>query len=106
MNKDELIRIFNTQLHLDLPAVTTENVLEQKLLEFIEHLINTEFEKLIQILYKTYINERDLKKKLEEEPLKSAASIITNMLIVRELEKIESRKKNKKRSNTNDADSW
>jgi hypothetical protein len=101
MSKKELIAALNTRLQLELADSISENLLEQKLSGFIEHLINSDFDRLVQILYKTDVNETELKKMLQTESGENAAAIITKLIIKRELQKIESRKKY---SNQNDAD--
>lgn len=106
MVQNELIAVLNTQLQLELPKTISENQLEQKLSEFIEHLINTDFERLVQILYKTDVNESELKKMLQTESGENAAAIIAKLIIKRELEKIESRKKFSNPNDADDNDKW
>jgi len=106
MVQNELIAVLSTQLQLELPKTISENLLEQKLSGFIEHLINTDFERLVQILYKTDVNESELKKMLQTESGENAAVIIAKLIIKRELQKIESRKNYSSQNDADDNERW
>jgi hypothetical protein len=62
-----------------------------RLEELINHLLNNDFEKLINILYRIDVSESKLKKLLKENPGINASSIIAGMIIERQLQKIRSR---------------
>ncbi len=51
MVQTELIHILNTELNTELPQVISEENLLQRLSEFINHLIQTNFQQLVLILY-------------------------------------------------------
>lgn len=57
------------------------------LVHFIEGLINTDFNKLISILYRVDVSEEKLKRALHQNPEIPASRIIATMLLERELEK-------------------
>ena len=62
--------------------------------QFIDHLIQSDFNRLLAILYRVDISEEKLKLKLAENKEKQySCRIIAQMLIDRELEKIISRAK-------------
>ena len=64
--------------------------------QFIDHLIQTDFSRLLAILYRVDISEEKLKLNLAENKDQQFSSrIIAQMLIDRELEKIISRAKYK-----------
>ena len=64
--------------------------------QFIDQLIQTDFNRLLRILYRVDISEEKLKLKLAENKDRELSSkIIAQMLIDRELEKIASRAKYK-----------
>jgi len=69
----------------------------EKLASVIHDLINHDFNKLILILYRLDINENKLKQKLANKT-SDAGLLIADMIIMREQEKIETRKKYKQRS--------
>lgn len=62
-----------------------------ELKEAVNNLIQTDFDKLVQILYRIDINEKALRKTLEHNKGTDAADIITKLLINRELEKATTR---------------
>ncbi len=63
-----------------------------RLKEDVEHLINFEFDRLLQLLYRVDVSESKLRTMLAEMPATDASVIITNLLLERQLEKIKSRK--------------
>lgn len=86
----------NTEILLQqLEAVKEKNDisdnLRQKLSEYINELINTDFEKLVQLLYRLDIDEKKLKKVLHDNPGHNAAEMISDLIIERQLQKIQSR---------------
>ena len=52
MVQTELIHILNTELNTELPQVISEENLSEKISEFINHLIQTNFQQLLLILYR------------------------------------------------------
>ncbi|HEY5968339.1 MAG TPA: hypothetical protein VIU35_10185 [Chitinophagaceae bacterium] len=80
---------------------------KQALVEKINDLINTDFQKLVSILYRMDVSETKLKQLLNENPGTNAALIITDLLIERQAEKIRSRQKfNKRDENISDDEKW
>lgn len=83
--------------------VSAENLNEKSyetqfemLTQFIDHLIQTDFNRLLSILYRVDISEEKLKSKLaESRDQQFSSQIISQMLIDREVEKIASRVKYK-----------
>ena len=61
------------------------------LIEKINELILTDFQKLVTILYRVDINEVKLEKLLNENPEKDAGIIIAELIIERQLQKIKTR---------------
>lgn len=69
----------------------------QLLCDFIDRLIQNDFNQLLSILYRVDISEEKLKLKLaENKDQQMSSKIIAQMLIDRELEKIASRAKYRK----------
>lgn len=80
---------------------------KQALVEKINDLINTDFQKLVSILYRMDVSETKLKQLVNENPGTNAALIITDLLIERQAEKIRSRQKfNKRDENISDDEKW
>ena len=80
---------------------------KQILIEKINELINTDFQKLVSILYRMDVNEIKLKQLLNENQGTNAALIITDLMIERQEQKIISRQQfRKKDENINDDEKW
>ena len=92
MEEKELIAIINQEMNLDLPGQTAFDDLRLQLQEAITHILATDFERLINILYRVDVNERKLKYLLQENVGADAAVIIADLIIERQMEKIKSRK--------------
>ncbi|HLP50642.1 MAG TPA: hypothetical protein VK154_07130 [Chitinophagales bacterium] len=79
-----------------LPAKTNDEekfrAIRQLLIHRIDELIRTDFDKLKWILYRIDISEKKLAETLKTSE-QDASSIIADMIITRQLEKAESRKK-------------
>ena len=86
-----LIESLNKELSMDLTEQDNGSALREKLYRFIDHLIETNFEKLIFILYRIDVPENKLKQLLEKFPMKDAGFIIGNLIINRQLQKIKTR---------------
>jgi len=86
-----LVESLNKELSMDLTEQDSGNVLREKLYRFIDHLIETNFEKLVFILYRIDVPEDKLKQLLDRFPMKDAGFIIGNLIINRQLQKIKTR---------------
>ncbi len=67
--------------------------LEQKLTRYIHDLLEHDFTKLTNMIYRHDVNEVKFNRALEEPSLKLQAHAIAILVIQRELQKIETRKK-------------
>ena len=92
MVQKELIHIINKQIDTNLTENISRHELQQKLTVFINDLILNDFQKLISILYKVDVGEQKLKRILKENAGTDAGEIIANLIIEREIQKIETRK--------------
>ena len=80
---------------------------KQILAEKIDQLINTDFQKLVSILYRMDVSETKLKQLLNENVGTNAALIITDLMIERQEQKIISRQQfRKKDENISDDEKW
>jgi len=80
---------------------------KQILIEKINELINTDFQKLVSILYRMDVSEIKLKQLLNENQGTNAALIITELMIERQEQKIISRQQfRKKDENISDDEKW
>jgi hypothetical protein len=80
---------------------------KQILADRINELVNSDFQKLVSILYRMDVSETKLKQLLNENPGTNAALIITDLMIERQEQKIISRQQfRKKDENISDDEKW
>ena len=84
---DKIVEITNS---LQLNSI---DKIREKLLVLINELINKDFQTLIQLLYRIDVNEKKIRLYLNEKPNEDAAGVLADLIIERQLQKIESRKK-------------
>lgn len=77
----------------DIPDQLAENQLRVLLIDAFAYLIDNDFPKLIQILYKADVDQYKLKELLETVEGSSSAEVIADAYIARQLAKIETWKK-------------
>ncbi len=83
------------------------NLGKQLLSERINELIDTNFQKLVSILYRMDISESKLKQLLADNPGTDAGLIIADLMIQRQEEKIRTRQHFSKRDeNISDEEKW
>ena len=89
----------NINYLVDQLALTPQNNdAYEKLVALINHLINNDFNTLVQLLYKVDVDEKGLQKTLHQNKNKDAAVLITELLIERERQKKEHRFNNAQNS--------
>lgn len=84
------------QKDFDLPAVQSELTEEQLVILFtplLQHLLNRDFERLLQICYKIDLGENTFKQILHESEPNEMASDLARAIIARHKLKIEIRRK-------------
>lgn len=85
----------------------TAFVNRQMLGDRINELIETDFQKLISILYRMDVSEKKLKLLLEENQGQDAGLIIADLMIERQTQKIKSRQQYRQRDNDiNENEKW
>ena len=93
MKSEELL---NEIISPDFPVILQSNSqedLENRLAIYINELIDRDFQRLIQILYRIDISEEKLKKALQlEDKSDSSGKTIATLIIERQLQKLEFRK--------------
>ncbi len=72
----------------------------------INFLINSNFSKLVDILYRLDISEKKLKELLAQASDTPAGDVISTMIIERQMQKIESKKKFRHDGNISDDEKW
>ena len=93
---------------LQLAAITenrnSENYTE--LVEAIRHLINNDFEKLIQLLYRMDVSEKRIKESLNINTESDAAVIIADLMIERQSQKNAALQRNKMNYDIPEDEKW
>ena len=102
----ELIPILRQSMEIDLPENISFDLLKERLSSHINFLIQSDFQKLVSILYRVDVSEPKLKHLLKENPGYDAANIITELIIERQLQKIKSRKEQRENKNISDDEKW
>jgi hypothetical protein len=72
----------------------------------INHLVNSDFNKLIEILYRLDISEARINKILHENPGAQAGDLIASLVVERQLQKVKTRAQFKRQQDIPDDDKW
>lgn len=102
----DLISDINKSLDIILKDSLSDEQLRNQLALHINHLINHDFEKLVFYLYRIDVNENKMKDLLEQREGKNAAELIADLIIERQLQKIESRKKFSNNEDIDENEKW
>jgi hypothetical protein len=105
---EENIQLVKAQLSEDfnLPVTNDKEQLVKALAEGINHLIQTDFTRLINMLYRIDISEKNLKVTLEQQADEDAGLLIARLIIERLLQKQQMRAQFKTHDNIPDDDKW
>lgn len=97
--------IIKQDLEKETGIVLTNNF-RVELAAFVNHLINTDFEKLVFLLYRIDVSESTIKQLLALPSANNAGELIADTIIKRQLQKIESRLQFKQDMNIAEEDKW
>lgn len=92
-------------LLLQLRASNKQQLLQQ-LTCCVRHLILHDFAALVQLLYRVDVSETQLKTTLSLQPQADAAEVIAAMLLERQMEKQQIKKKFSTRHHADDEERW
>jgi hypothetical protein len=107
MENEELIIALNTHLHIELAEKITFDEIKEKMAAYINHLINHDFQQLVMLLYRVDVNESKLRSLLKENRNEHAGSLIAELIIERQLQKIKTRKEySKKQEDNTSEEKW
>lgn len=87
------------------PALSFD-MMRSALTDHINHLINTDFEKLVFLLYRIDVDETKMRKLLEQRPGEDSAGLIADLIIERQLQKIRSRRSSQRDNNIDEDEKW
>ena len=102
MEQQTLIEAINSALGIELPERTSFYDMRKALQAEINRLVETDFHRLVDILYRIDVNERKLKFLLEENVGEDTPVIIADLIIERQMEKLRSRAAFKTDQHNND----
>ena len=106
MNEEQVLRDVSKELEIVLNE-KSHSFAMRILAERINELINSDFQKLVSILYRMDVNEMKLKQLLKDNPGDDAGIIIADLMIERQAQKIKSREQHSKRDeNIIDDEKW
>src|SRR5436190_12765501 len=91
MKNEQLVKEINKSMAIILPDETSLDELEIQLSAYINQLIQTDFQKLITLLYRIDVSEPKLKELLKQNPEEEAGRIIAALIIERQVQKIKTR---------------
>ena len=87
----ELVPAINQSLEIYLPENTSLEELRKKLSAHINNLVNHDFEKLVFLLYRIDVDEARMRALLAHKEGEDAPRLIADLIIERQLQKIQSR---------------
>src|SRR5215470_11413067 len=90
MNENDLISELSNKLEIDLPQKKSLDELKLLLTGYISHLMSNNPDKLVSILSRVDVSEKMLKANLQNQD-DNASSIMAQMIIERQIEKIKTR---------------
>ena len=79
---------------------------KEQLVRAVSDLINFDFPRLVQALYRIDVSEQKLRQVLKDNNEKDAAELIAGLIIQRQLEKQKSRKENRGSNEISDEEKW
>lgn len=102
----DLATVIRQSMEIDLPENISFEQLKGQLSSHINFLIQTDFHKLVSILYRVDVDESRLKQLLNENPDHDASNIISDLIIERQLQKIRSRQEQSPDENISEDEKW
>jgi hypothetical protein len=70
-----------------------DGAFRERLANYVNGLISTDFQKLLYLLYKVDVSEKKLRQLLDQETEHDSGLVIADLIIERQAQKIESRKR-------------
>ncbi len=102
-----MVKYIGETFDVNIPLSSSGEELEIFLAERINYLIVNNFSSLVQILYRIDVSEQKIKTLLKENASSNAGRIIASLVIERQVEKWESRKKfNQNKDDIDNEEAW
>jgi hypothetical protein len=99
MDDQLLIENLNDTMEMSIPANSNFEKLHQFLSQYVHQLIATDLHKLLNLLYRIDVSEEKLNDMLVKNDKAGAGSIIADLIIERQLQKIKTRQQFRKEVN-------
>ena len=104
-NESSLVSELSDKLEIDLPEKRSLEELKLFLSGYIDHLISNNPDKLVSILSRVDVSEKMLKANLQNQE-ENASSIMAQMIIERQMEKIKTRERYRSNDDISEDDKW
>ena len=104
-NESTLVSELSNKLEIDLPEKRSLEELKLFLSGYIDHLISNNPDKLVSILSRVDVSEKMLKANLQNRE-ENASSIMAQMIIERQMEKIKTRERYRSSDDIAEDDKW
>ena len=101
-----LAELIQKDMDLEIPAAISLDEIRAILIQHLTHLIDHHFERLVFLLYRVDVDETKMRAVLEQQQGKDAAGLIADLILERQLQKIESRKNTGFSNKTSDEEKW
>lgn len=108
-NMDNKELILSLQKELPIPLANEGSIaqLRNTISDYINELLEKNFERLVSLLYRLDVNENKLRQLLKDNKQEDAGLLIADLIIERQLEKINTRKQFKSSSgDINEDEKW
>lgn len=99
----------DSQLVEQLQLITGDCVAEefmQNLSNYINRLINSDFERLVSLLYRMDVDENKMRNILTDKPGRNASDLIATLIVDRHMQKIRSRKEFRQHTTDDNEERW
>ena len=107
MEEFELLTTYcQKELSLEFSENLSINEIQEKIAAHIKGLIQNNFNRLVNLLYRIDVNESRLQRLLRENPGEDAGKIIAGLIVERQLQKIKTRRDFKSNDPAPDAEKW
>ena len=104
-NGSLLFSELSNKLEIDLPEKRSLEELKVFLSGYIDHLISNNPDKLVSILSRVDVSEKELKANLQNKE-ENASSIMAQMIIERQMEKIKTRERYRSNDDISEDEKW
>lgn len=91
---------------MEMNLQTLENLSKEKLIEYINEYIKTDFSKIVQLLYRIDVSEATIKKTLQAHPDLDAAILLADLIIERLMATQKARKQFSQGNISDDEERW